>query len=286
MSRIRPHSLRLVLALAFGSGLGSGLTGTLPAAEPAPPTTQAAPPAAGTPARNIGGPGDYALREKIIHRLSLDPELSKAGLRLILVNGGVVFSGEVPNWTQKRRAKTLAATTRGVVNVTDQMQIRRGQVTDAQIVKAVSSLLKDLGDALDPKALKVVSEDGTVTLDGTATDFAMRVRAEETAGMVLGVVRIVNHLRPRTAPSGTDDASIRRAVANYLKDGLEYPYPCELEVRVKDAQVTLSGRVGMCIARQQAGTMAALVGGARQVDNRIEVDPGTPLQTAIVNELP
>ncbi len=280
MSRIPSSSFLPVLALLF-----CALPGILMAVEPAPPAAPAAPPAA-TQTRNIGGPGDYALREKLLHRLSVDPELSKVGVQLILVNGGAVFSGEVPNWTQKRHVLTLAATTRGIVNVTDQMQIRRGQVTDEQIVKAVSSLLKDLGDVLDPRVLQVESEDGVVTLSGTSRDFAMRVRAEETAGLVLGVIKIVNHLRPLTAPSGTDDASIRRAVTTYLKDYREYPYPCELEIAVKDAQVRLSGRVGMCIARQQAGTMAALVGGALQIDNRIEVDPGTPLQTAVVKELP
>jgi osmotically-inducible protein OsmY len=297
----RNPSFRLVLPLL--TLLCGAPSGTLPAAEPAPPVKPATPPAtlatppattsapaatppAAEPNRNIGGPGDYGLREKLLHRLSGDPELSKVGVNVILVNGGVVFSGGIPTWTLKRRLMTVAATMRGIINVTDQMQILRGQVTDEQIVKAVSSLLKDLGDALDPRLLLVESEDGVVTLSGTSRDFGMRVRAEETAGTVLGVTSIVNRLRPLTTPTGTDDASIRHAVATYLKDFREYPYPCDLEVAVKEGRVTLSGRVGMCIARQQAGTMAALVGGATKVDNRIKVDPGTPLQIATVKELP
>jgi len=259
---------------------------TPPAASPATTAAPAAAPPAATPNRNIGGPGDYALREKLLHKFSVDPELSKIRVSVILVNGGVVFSGGIPTWTLKRRVMTVAATTRGIINVTDQMQILRGQVTDEQIVKAVSSLLKDLGNALDPLFLKVEPEDGVVTLSGTSRDFGMRVRAEETAGTVLGVTSVVNRLRPLTTPSGTDDASIRRAVATYLKDFREYPYPCELEIAVKEGRVTLSGRVGMCIARQQAGTMATLVGGVTKVDNRIKVDPGTPLQIATVKELP
>jgi hyperosmotically inducible protein len=280
----RAPSLTLVLPIL--ALLCASPPGPLPAAEPTPPAASPTAPVPATQNRNIGGPGDYGLREKLLHRLSVDPELSKIGVSLILVNGGAVFSGGIPTWTLKRRVMTMAATTRGIVNVTDQMQILRGEVTDEQIVKAVSGLLKDLGDALDPRFLKVESEDGVVTLSGTSNNFAMRVRAEETAGTVLGVISIVNRLRPLTTPSGTDDVSLRHAVAGYFKDFHEYPYPCELEVAVKGGVVTLSGRVGMCIARQQAGTMATLVGGVTKVDNRIKVDPGTPLQVASVKELP
>ena len=68
--------------LPFLALLCLGLAGILPAAEPAPPGTPAAPPA-GAPTRNIGGPGDYALREKLLHRLSVDPELAKIGVKQI-----------------------------------------------------------------------------------------------------------------------------------------------------------------------------------------------------------
>jgi osmotically-inducible protein OsmY len=57
-------------------------------------------------------------------------------------------------------------------------------------------------------------------------------------------------------------------------------------VQVKDATVVLTGRLPYFLARQQAGTMAALVGGVAAVENRIAVDPSVIIQSLTVKELP
>jgi len=269
---IRPPLLGALLILALAAGL-------VPAGA-ADPRGQKA------PARNIGGPGDYALREKLIRRIANDPELSRLGLSLALVNGGAVFSGHAATWTQKRRALTLAATSRGIVNVTDQVQIARGEVKDEALQKALSALLVDQRETLGMLEIEVRVQDGTATLSGTVKDFARRVRAEEMAGTVLGVTRLVNRLRPANAPSGTDEASVRRALVSYLGDHREYPYSGEIEVQVDPARVTLRGRVPLFVARQQAATMAALVGGGREVENRIKVDPSVQMLAVTVKERP
>ena len=248
-------------------------------ADPGPATT-AAPPAGGAaksqaaPAhRNLGGPGDYALREKLIGHIGRDPDLAQAQIDIILVNGGAVFSGSVPNWTLKRRVLAMAGTQRGIYNVTDQMTIPRGSVGDAEIAKAVGSILADYKDALGLRDLEVSAEDGVATLRGSVSSFSARVRAEEAAGTVLGLQRVVNRLVPDGVPKGSDDVTIRRAVVAYLNNDREFPYPGEINVRVQNGRVTLDGSLDIYLGRQQAGTMAALVGGVREVENQIRVDP-------------
>src|SRR2546422_9397284 len=88
-----------------------------PRAQPAtaPGPAQAAPAA---PKRNIAGPGDFALREKIVHLVGRDPDLAKERFNIILVNGGAGVSGGITSLPLKKRAPTLAAPVRGVVNVT------------------------------------------------------------------------------------------------------------------------------------------------------------------------
>jgi osmotically-inducible protein OsmY len=175
---------------------------------------------------------------------------------------------------------------RGIVNVTDQMEIERGTVRDGAILKAMAALLEEQRQALGIKALDISISDGVATLSGTVRNFAARVRAEDTVGRVLGAARIVNRLRPENAPTGTDDQSVRRALADYLKDYREYPYPGEIQVNVREGTARLTGRVPLYLARQQAGTMAALVGGVRTVDNRIVVDPSLQVQAVSVTETP
>lgn len=252
-----------------------------PPATGTPPAPAAAPPAA---ARNIGGPGDFGLRERLIKRLGREPDLASARLSLVLVNGGAVFSGTVPHWTARRRALIMAGATRGIVNVTDQMEIERGTVKDGAILKAMATLLEERREDLGLKDLDITVSDGVATLSGTVRDFTARVRSEEIAGTVLGATRLINRMQPATAPSGTDDLTTRRALARYLGDFREYPYPGEIQVDVIEGRARLTGRVGLYLARQQAGTMAALVGGVREVDNRIVVDPSQSIEATTVTE--
>jgi len=250
----------------------------LPAARAeAPPAPGAAATPAPTPLlqpkRNIGGPGDYGLREKIMHAISRDPDLSRERFTLVLVNGGAVFSGEIRSCALEKKALTLAAEARGIINVTDEMTVPRGRAPDAELAKAVTSILSDAAGDLELKNLDVKVADGVLTLEGTVKGVPMRSRAEDLAGTVLGITRISNHLRPADAPSGTDDTTIRNAVINYLGDFRAFSQPSELSVKVEKAVVTLTGRAAFFMGRQQAALVASLVGGVVRVDNRIKVDP-------------
>jgi len=272
------------LLAAIGPSIGAptaegGAAGGTPAAAAAP--TPQLPPAA---KRNIGGPGDYGLREKLIKRLARDVDLGPARLGVVLVNGGVVFSGTAPHWTARRRALVMAGAERGIVNVTDQMEIDRGTIKDGAILKAMAALIEEQREPLGIKDLDISVSDGVATLSGTVRNFAARVKAEDVVGTVLGATRVINRLRPGNAPTGTDDASLRHALAGYLNDFREYPYPGEMQVDVKAGKARLTGRVPLYLARQQAGTMAALIGGIREVDNRIVVDPSLQVQATSVTE--
>jgi osmotically-inducible protein OsmY len=288
MSPRRLRTLTFALALAASAALFEPAVSRAspekpPADAPAQPApAEAAPP---PPGRNIGGPGDYPLRERLVQRITRDPDLTGFRPSVILVNGGVVFSGSVPSWTMRRRALAIAGAMRGIINVTDQMTVPRGDVKDSDLVKGIAAVLSERKDLLELKDLDVTVQDGTATLRGVVKNFAARVHGEEIAGTVLGAQTIVNRLRPANAPSGTDDATIRKALASYLGDFRDYPYPGDLAVEVKDGVAILTGEVGLYLGRQQAGTMAALVGGVKRVDNRIKVEPSCQLPNTIVKEI-
>ncbi len=240
-----------------------------PAAAPAAPPPQA-------PPRNIAGPGDYGLRERLVGLLGRDADLGHQKIFVVMVNGGAVFSGEVSSCALEMRALRLAAAIRGVINVTDEMHVARSTLPDPALQKAVESGLKDSAQALGLKDLVVRVQDGAATLEGTVTDFDARVRAEEIAGSVAGVTRVSNHLLPADVPEGKDDASLVKAVVDYLGDLRRFAHPGEIQVRAQGGAVTLTGRVALYMGRQQAAVLASLVRGVARVDNRIKVDPSIP----------
>ncbi len=267
-------------AQAPGAGSGAG------ANHPAAPTASPAAPAGTTAGqkRNIAGPGDYTLRERLVEQLRKDPELSQENFALYLVNGGAVFSGPIRSCALKSRALRLAAATAGIINVTDEMEVPRGEVTDAALRDAVETQLTDTRAALGIKDLRVSVEDGVATIGGTVDTYATRVHAEATAGTVLGVRRISNHLMPADAPSGADDRGLTDAVVKYLADFRQFAYAAELRVKASGGIVTLSGRVALLQARQLAAALTALVGGVKGVDNRIEIDLALVIQHRTIVE--
>jgi osmotically-inducible protein OsmY len=139
----------------------------------------------------------------------------------------------------------------------------------------VTSVLSDAAASLELQDLDVKVVDGVLTLQGRVKDIPSRGRAEDVAGTVLGVTRISNHLVPADAPSGTDDASLLKAVVAYLDDFHAFGFPSDITVRVESAVVTLKGAVTLYMARQRAAVAASLVKGVARVDNRIKVDPST-----------
>jgi osmotically-inducible protein OsmY len=235
--------------------------------------------------RNIAGPGDYALREKLIGLFTRDPETAREPYRLILVNGGAVFSGEVSSCAVKTKMLRTAASIRGIINVTDEMRVARAELDDAALRKAVLGRLEESGEALGLQDLRVRLEDGEATLEGTVSRFEERVRAEEIAGSILGVTRVINRLRPRDAPSGGDDRSLVKAVIAYLEVERLFPYPARVNVRADGGVVTLTGVAGLCIARLQAGAMASLVHGVTRIENRIKVDPALERMRPMIRDL-
>ncbi len=234
------------------------------------------------PKRNVAGPGDYDIRERLVRTLRQDPEIAQERFSIIMVNGGAVFSGRMTSCAVKQRALRMAASIRGVVNVTDEMSVPPADLPDRALQEAANDRLKDVTAEIGATELKVEVRDAVATLSGSVRDFLARARAEEVVGAVAGITRVANRLRVADAPAGTDDASIARAVKLYLGDPRRYTFPAEIEVAVKNGRVTLVGRVNIFLARQVAGTMTALVGGVTGVENRLEVDLALgPVQTRI-----
>ncbi|HXU12595.1 MAG TPA: BON domain-containing protein [Candidatus Binatia bacterium] len=265
VARVRLATLALLMALPAAASVAAP-----PAPAPAAPKQATAP---AEPKRNIAGPGDYAIREKLMELFGRDAELGKEPFRLVLVNGGAIFSGEIKNCAARKRALSIAATTRGVVHVTDEMTVRRGDVPDAELAKAVTSILGDSAEGLELKDLDAKVEDGVLTLRGSVKDVFSRMRAEDVAGSVMGITSISNQLAPAGAPEGTDDASLTRAVIAFLSDFHQFAHGGDMTVRASQGVVTLKGRVALYMARQQASVVASLVKGVSRVENLLVVDP-------------
>ena len=236
-------------------------------------------------AANIAGPGDYALRAKLVDRLARDPALTREQFDVVLVNGGAVFSGRISSYALRLKVLRTAGFIRGIINVTDEFIVERADVSDEALRDAVVAILSDITEALDLKDLGVEVEDTIVTLRGSVGRFPQRNQAEVAAGSVFGVTRVINRMTSMDAPDRSKHATLADATVAYLLDYRAFPHLGQIDVAVEGGVVTLTGRVSFFYIRRQAAVMVGLIEGVTRVDNRLKVDPGLILSRPQVKAL-
>jgi osmotically-inducible protein OsmY len=117
-----------------------------------------------------------------------------------------------------------------------------------------------------------ISDHGVVTLTGLVKSYAEKVAAERAARRVRGVHAVVNDidiLLPMTHERS--DPAIAEAVARALEWDVLVPH--DVEVRVSDGWVRLSGTVDWNYQRAAAAEAVQFLAGVKGITNLIAVKP-------------
>ncbi|MCL5286973.1 MAG: BON domain-containing protein, partial [Acidobacteria bacterium] len=77
------------------------------------------------------GPSDEAIASDIKARMFSDAQLKSANVQVTAKNGEVTLAGEVPSEAARYAAFKLAAETKGVTKVNDQMTVQMAQAAPA-----------------------------------------------------------------------------------------------------------------------------------------------------------
>lgn len=143
-------------------------------------------------------------------------------------------------------------------------------IGDERVLHAVEAeILVD--PAVPADWINVDVRGGIVTLWGTVDHLLAKERAAELARTVRGVRAVLNDLEVVPAEP-TSDERVRRKVVNALAmDSATEAY--EIEVRVQDGAVTLTGSVESWQERELAATVAKRVKGVRGVANEVRIRP-------------
>jgi osmotically-inducible protein OsmY len=126
---------------------------------------------------------------------------------------------------------------------------------------------------LDDTDMRVEVLDGAVTLDGSARNYAEKVRAEAVVKRVSGVVAVINQLRVRLdSETVLADSDVARAVQAAIAMALPIAGP-KIDVLVSKGHVSLEGTVSWHFQRERALEAARRVKGVVDVGDLIEVIP-------------
>jgi osmotically-inducible protein OsmY len=137
---------------------------------------------------------------------------------------------------------------------------------DAGIQSAIEHQLVDEGI----RNLQVRVADGTVTLTGTVTNLWEKSRAEDIVSDHDDVKNVVDQI---TVESTVSDQSIAEQVAHKLANYINYTVFDNVNVRVLNGVVTLTGDVTWGFKATEMAKVASRVPGVKQVENKIDVLP-------------
>lgn len=202
-------------------------------------------------------------------------------------SGQVTLTGSVGSAAERRRAAAMSWVSGVRLVKSDGLAVepsaRADQLRSGRYVQPADEAIADaIEDALvfDPRVISVhvtpEVENGIVTLSGTVPTAGARQAAVAAARNTVGVWRVKDHLRVRSAVD-IDDASLAASVRQALARD-PYVERFDVTVGVRDGIATLTGDVDMSFQKRQAEEVAANVNGVVAVRNFLGVkDPASRL---------
>jgi len=236
----------------------------------------------------------WAIERRLINSEAVDAHM----IDVQTAEGVVTLSGSVSNLLARDRAVRIAKATKGVRAAVNKLKVDALLRPDKDLQLDVRSALAN-DPVADSYELQVQADAGTVTITGTVESWAEREIAENVAKDVRGV-RAVEHEITVAAAGTRPDAEIADEVRRRLELN---PHVEEenIEVKVNDATVVLTGRAGSLYEKSEA-YHSALVMGVDSVDNdgievrwlndetsdreqRVAIKPDSALEKAVEDAL-
>lgn len=215
---------------------------------------------------------DEEIKRDVVDQLYWDARVDASKLGVEVRNGTVTVQGEAPSPIALGAAEEDAWAIPGVMNVRNQVQVvYPSSVTlpsDDEIRHRIEADFAN-NPSLDITELRVSVDAGLVTVEGTVDAYWKKRLVDDLALSQVGVVEVVNEV----AVVPTDKLS-DRAVANALTDALDRNIlvdPDDVNVRVSEGNVRLSGWVPNQAARREALDTACCTLGVREVWDNLRV---------------
>jgi osmotically-inducible protein OsmY len=213
---------------------------------------------------------DEELKKKIIDHLYWDGRVDASDVKVEVDNRKVKLTGTVPNFAASEAALFTIWSIKGIIGVDNKLVVKPvidGKTPiDADIEKNISQILIWNKSVYGPE-IEVSVDAGVVTLEGTVDALWKKMKAEELASHVLGVVKITNLLGVAPSKEIADEVISRDIIeALNRSDNVDVD---TIDVKVEEGNVTLSGVVEHWIAYRAAWNCAVNTFGVKDVQNEI-----------------
>ena len=214
-------------------------------------------------------PQDTHLQLSVLAELDWDPSVAAAQIGVAANAGVITLTGQVESYAAKHAAETAAGRVKGVLAVADELEVQvpfERKREDSEIAAAVLDRLAwDVSVPAD--SVKVVVDQGWVTLTGEVAWNYQRKAAEQDVQRLHGIVGVSNDIAIK---SGVNTVNISNDISCALHRSW-FPDPDAITVTAEDGKVRLTGNVHSWHARQVAAETAWGAPGAIAVENLLAV---------------
>lgn len=212
---------------------------------------------------------DAQLQNDVEAELAWDPAVTHTNVGVLVKDGVVTLTGHPASQAEKYAIERAAQRVTGVRAIAVELEVKLPQGderTDADIALAAERAL-DWSALVPHQAIKVMVENGCVTLTGEVDWEYQRRAAEAAVGNLLGVTAVSNQVavNPRLT-AGDITAMIERALARQAQREARH-----IEVSVNGTDVTLTGTVHSWAERRAAQGVAWSAPGVANVTNHLKV---------------
>ncbi|WP_205677524.1 MULTISPECIES: BON domain-containing protein [Aquitalea] len=212
---------------------------------------------------------DTQLQTDVIAELQWDPQINSSQIGVQVNDGVVTLSGVVTDATQKWSAERAALRVEGVQALAVELTVvvpDAEQRSDSDISHAAASALQLMG-TLKGHAIKVMVENGWITLAGDVEWDFQRKAASNVLRHLSGVTGISNAIKLRSKPISS---AVKQEVQTALKRRAIRDID-SITVSIDGADVILGGSVHSWSEQALARHAAAGMPGVRNVIDNIRI---------------
>jgi osmotically-inducible protein OsmY len=210
---------------------------------------------------------DEIIKKNIIDHLFWDSRLDASKINVYVEHGNVKLTGKIPNYEAKSIAFRDTLAIKGVKKIENLLEVEFPEKpTDESIkINAEEALRYNLN--VDPSDIKISVRAGIVKIEGTVTTYWEKFKAESIVAGVYGVIDINNELA--VVPSEDyKDKKIAEDIISALERNNEVKAK-NINVRVKDGKVTISGNVPNWWAYRSALDAVEFTKGVVDIENQL-----------------